>query len=260
MLFLRGSTQFAHVAQYQHLTGCFHIREVLEGSHHTRRIGIVGIDHQTVVGCLDKHRAVVGGHVVLQSLTNLFAVNIEIDAYGNGSQQVVDIVGANEVGLHFVPFLRGTCLLEVGQRTAPAELQERVATDYLTRNAAVLLVGINTIGRTPHIVGQHVAELVAVGIEEHQTVLLRTQEVIEFALGLHHPFERAEALQMGTTHVGDESAGGLGSLGQRLDVARMRGTHLDDGYLVLRTQTEQRLGHAYIVVEVALGSQHIVLL
>ena len=40
----------------------------------------------------------------------------------------------------------------------------------------------------------------------------------------------------------------------------MAGAHLDDGYLVFRSQAEQRLGHPYVVVEVALGVEHVVLL
>ena len=86
------------------------------------------------------------------------------------------------------------------------------------------------------------------------------EEIIEFALGLTDTLKRAEALQVGTPHVGDESAGGLGSLYQRLDVARVRGSHLHDGDVVLVAQAEQGLGHAHVVVEVALRRHHVVAL
>ena len=86
------------------------------------------------------------------------------------------------------------------------------------------------------------------------------QKVVQLALGLADPFKRAEALQVGTSHIGDEAAGGFCRLYQRLDVARMRGTHLHYGNVVLLVQSEQRLRHPDIVVEVALGGHHVVAL
>ena len=65
---------------------------------------------------------------------------------------------------------------------------------------------------------------------------------------------------MGSAYVGDQTAGGLCRLCECLDVARMAGAHLDDGDLVLLRQAEEGLGHAYVVVEVALGVEHIVFL
>ena len=65
---------------------------------------------------------------------------------------------------------------------------------------------------------------------------------------------------MGTANVGDQSAGRLSCLGEGLDISRMAGTHLDDGYLVLLRETEKGLGHSHIVVEVALCVEHVVLL
>ena len=65
---------------------------------------------------------------------------------------------------------------------------------------------------------------------------------------------------MSAPHIGDEPAGGLCRLGQRLDVAGVAGTHLYDGNLVFGAQAQQRLWHAHVVVEVALCGQHVVLL
>ena len=65
---------------------------------------------------------------------------------------------------------------------------------------------------------------------------------------------------MGSANVGDQSAGRLSRLGEGLDVARMAGTHLDDGYLVLLREAEKGLGHSHVVVEVALCVEHVVLL
>ena len=65
---------------------------------------------------------------------------------------------------------------------------------------------------------------------------------------------------MGTSHISDEATGGLCRLGQCLDVARMAGAHLDNGNVVFLCQAEQRLGHAHVVIEIALGIEHVVLL
>ena len=40
----------------------------------------------------------------------------------------------------------------------------------------------------------------------------------------------------------------------------MAGTHLDDGYLVAVVQSEEGLGHAHVVVEIALCEEDIILL
>ena len=65
---------------------------------------------------------------------------------------------------------------------------------------------------------------------------------------------------MGFAHVGDEAAGGLCRLGEGLDVAGVAGPHLNDGYLVAGGQAEEGLGHTHVVVEVALGVEHVVFL
>ena len=77
---------------------------------------------------------------------------------------------------------------------------------------------------------------------------------------MYHTLKRAEALQMCTTHIGDDGIVGLYHVDESLDVARMRRTHLHNGNLMLRTKAKQRLGHTYVVVEVALCVQHVVFL
>ena len=84
------------------------------------------------------------------------------------------------------------------------------------------------------------------------------EEVVELALGTTDALEGAEALQMGSSDVGDESAGGLSSLDECLDVARVGCSHLDHGNVRLVVDAEQRLGYADIVVEVTLGGHHMV--
>ena len=62
------------------------------------------------------------------------------------------------------------------------------------------------------------------------------------------------------SHVGYQSAIRLCSLHKCLDVARMRGTHLDHSNVVVFVQSEQRLGNTNIVVEVAFRRHHVVAL
>ena len=89
---------------------------------------------------------------------------------------------------------------------------------------------------------------------------MSNQEIIQLALGLADTLEGAEALQVGTTHIGDEATGRLGRLYQRLDVARMRSTHLYDSNLRHIVQLEQRLGNTHIVVKITLRSHHAIAL
>ena len=65
---------------------------------------------------------------------------------------------------------------------------------------------------------------------------------------------------MRTTHVCDERIVGLNYLHQRLDVARVRRAHLHDRDVVCGVQAQQCLRHADVVVEVALGVEHVVFL
>ena len=96
-----------------------------------------------------------------------------------------------------------------------------------------------------------------VTIDEDGTFVC-AEEVVELTLRLADTLERSKALQMGASYVGNQATCRLGSLHQRLDVARMRGSHLHYGNVVLLVESEQRLGHTHVVVEVALCSHHVI--
>ena len=98
------------------------------------------------------------------------------------------------------------------------------------------------------------------GVYEHLRAVAAGQEVVQLSLCPDHSFERPEALQMGFPDVGYQSVVGLDGLNERLDVARMARAHLYHGYLVLLSQAQESLGHTDVVIEVALGIQHFVLL
>ena len=255
-------TQFTHLSDDGHLAGHLHPAEVVEGGLHRGGVGVIGVDDEVVLLCHRHLRAVVAGGVVLQGLAYLLSLHAEVDAHGDGSQQVVDVVGADEAGLHLVPLGAAALFLECHQGLAPAELQEGGATDDLAADAGVLLLGVSGVGGEPDVflVTYLVHQVVVVGIDEDEAVLAGAEEVVEFALGLDDALERAEALQVRLPHIGDEAAGRFSRLGQRLDVARVAGAHLDDGYLVVAVQPEEGLGHTHVVVEVALGEEHVVFL
>ena len=141
---------------------------------------------------------------------------------------------------------------------APPQAQERVTGDDLAVHACVLFVLVTGVALGLDALGQNAHQVLVVGIDKDDTVGSRGQVVIKFTLGAYYALQRAKALQVRLAHVGNQAAGGLGGFGQRLDVARVAGAHLDDGNLMHDAQAEQRLGHTHIVVEVALG-RHLVI-
>ena len=143
---------------------------------------------------------------------------------------------------------------------APAQPQEGVARHHFAHHTLALTLGALAVLHGMDASGQDVHEQRVAGVDEDHAVVAGGEVVIEFALGPYHSLERAKALEVSLAHVGDQSAGGLGSLGERLDVARVARTHLHHGNLMLGSQTQQRLGHAHVVVVVALGGHHAKLL
>ena len=77
----------------------------------------------------------------------------------------------------------------------------------------------------------HLQQVVVKGIDEDLFVAL-AKVVIEFALRLHHTLEAAEALQMGTTDIGDEPPVGLNDFTEVSYFTRMVGSCLYDGNIV----------------------------
>ena len=51
--------QFLHVTYNHHFARGFNVGEVAQGGSHARRVGVVGIDDEAVVGSLLKLRAIV---------------------------------------------------------------------------------------------------------------------------------------------------------------------------------------------------------
>ena len=65
---------------------------------------------------------------------------------------------------------------------------------------------------------------------------------------------------MGAPHISNQPTGWFHIVHQPLDISGVTGTHLHDSNLVLLVEREQRLGHAYVIVEVALREHYLVFL
>ena len=177
----------------------------------------------------------------------LLRLYIEVQADGDGCEHIVDIVRADEMGLNLMP---------VETLGAPAELEKWCARDDLAPHIAlaILAVGDETIDVA---LLCHLHQVFVVGIDEDESIV-GCKEVVKLALGLLHSLETAETLQVSTTYVGNHTTSRFHVLYEFLDVARMGGSHFDDGNFMLGVQTEEGLGHAYVIIEVALGEHHVV--
>ena len=136
MLFATHRSQLLHIAQDSHLGSYLHELEVVECCSHARRVGIVGIDDEVVVGCLLQLRTVVGGGIVAQSLVDLGLAHTEVESDGDGCQHVEDIVTADELRLYLLPcasFGLPTEMQEWGAMVHPSQ--------YLGRSCCLRTIG-----------------------------------------------------------------------------------------------------------------------
>ena len=222
------------MAQDAHLVVCLHQLEILESGGHRSGIGIVSIDDDGVVGRLFQLRPVVRRHVVGNGLRDVVGRHAEILSDGGGGKRVVNVIGANQVGLDIM--------------VVPLEMQERAAVKQLSLHAETLGL-LLAVGDGFQPAGDAFQVWVVVVQEDLATML--AQEVIELAFRLDHTLERAETQQMGLAYVRDDAVVGLNDIHQRLDLAGVVGTHLYDSHLMVCRQLKQRLWHADMVVEIA---------
>ena len=233
MLLFRDISQFSHLTDDRHLGRHLHQLKVVDGSLHTRRVGIIGIHYQVVM-FRDRHlRAVVGGDIVLQGVVNLLEGDIIDISDGDGSEHVVKVIGTNQMGLHLHPLTRITGIMVL---FPPAELQEGRTADDLAMNQDIGVVTLTIIIDIRKSVS-HFHQVLVVAVDENRT-LMSSEEVIKFPFCLADTLKGAEAQQVGASHIGNQSASGLCRLDQCLDVARMRGTHLHNGNIVVLVQAE----------------------
>ena len=94
-------------------------------------------------------------------------------------------------------------------------------------------------------------------VQEDGASAFPAQVVIQFSLGAHHSLKGAEALQVCLAYVGDEAVVGFGYFHQFADVAGVVGSHFHYGQLVLGLHAQQGKRYADVVVQVALGVEHV---
>ena len=95
-------------------------------------------------------------------------------------------------------------------------------------------------------------ENVVVGIDESGAPFGGEMSV-QLGLGLDNTLKAAKSFEVGAAHVGDKAEVGVGDAAERLNFARMVGTHLNDGNLCVGGDGKEREGHSEVVVEVAGG-------
>ena len=176
-------------------------------------------------------------------------VRAEMKTDGDGGKHVVDIVRADEMGLNLMP---------VETLGAPAELQERSAGNDFSPYIAVFILAVGDEAVDVALLG-HLHQMLVVCIDEDEGIV-GCEVIIELSLGLLHAFETAESLQVGTAYVGNHTAGRFHVFHEFSDVIRMGSTHLYNGNLIFRRETEERLWYAYIIIEVTRGEHHVELL
>ena len=146
-------------------------------------------------------------------------------SHGSCTQGIVDVIAPNELGRHLMP---------LSPTPSPTEPQVRVTSDELALRISVvsLAVGhrLQTVGNT--------FQVFVVTVKEDGSPGRSAQVVIHLALGVDNSLERAESLQMGQSHVGNESIIRFGNIYQFLDVARVIGPHLHDGHLVFTREAK----------------------
>ena len=102
----------------------------------------------------------------------------------------------------------------------------------------------------------HLAQNVIHPIDENAGIAF-LEAVIQLSLRFLHSLERAKALQMSASHIGDEPIVSLHHLAQEGNLAWMIGSCLYDDDVVLACDAKQRERHANVVVQVAFCEEHI---
>ena len=140
---------------------------------------------------------------------------------GDGGKHVVDVVGADEVGLNLMP---------VETLGAPAALQEWGAGDDFSPYIAVSVLAVGDEAVDVALLC-HLHQVLVVGVDEDEGIA-GCEVIIEFSLGLLHAFETSKSLKVGTAHIGNHAAGWFHVFHELSDVIRMGSTHLYNGNLI----------------------------
>ena len=229
------------------------VAEVFNRGVHGGEIGIVGIHHQTVAGRLAEFRSAVARTIVTQGMVYLLGRYVKAQTDGDGCQGVLQVVGPNQLCLHLVQCSGGLL---------PMQSEERRTIHHLT--AHIPLARHFGVGAT----GQIAAQRGKIGVVEvkQDERLFSTRHLttpadvrIQFGFRAHDPLKRTEAFQVGFADIGDQPTIGVDDVAQHRNLSGMVGARFHHRDVVRRREAQQGERHTDVIVQVALGVQHIVL-
>ena len=243
MLFRRFGAQFPHVAQQRKPALSLHRGEIVERRLHRRRIGVVGINYQGIAPRAHHLRTYVVRSELRYGFGGILARHPEIVPYGDGRQHVVGVVCAHQ--------------LRADHGAVQPDAQERLLRRAFKnlRMLVVAPVSEEMAGNSR----RHALELGVVLIDEYHRAATAAEPFVELPLCGLHPFERAEAQQMGAADVGDQPVVRTAHPHQFRNVVRVVRSHLYHGDFRIGTHGQQRQRHAYVVVQIAFGGADAVL-
>ena len=122
VLFVAALAEFAHLADNRHFRTHIHLMEILKREFHRGRIGIIGIDDEAVLGGFGELRTIVRGNLTLDGMADFLGLDGELQADGDGCQHIVDIIGADEMGLDVVPLRFFAAFFKVEAVFLPTEV------------------------------------------------------------------------------------------------------------------------------------------
>ena len=92
MFFPTCFTQFLHIAKNHHLMRSFYLTEILQGSHHTGRVGIICIHNQFIIGCFFQLRPVIVRQIRRQRTADIVIGHSKVTSDSCCCQHIIQII------------------------------------------------------------------------------------------------------------------------------------------------------------------------
>lgn len=239
MLHIAIITQFAHLTEDERLLLHGDLGKIPNGSRHGRRIGIVGIDDETVVPGLRELAAIVGRDIRLESIANIGSRHTEEHTDTDRSHDILSIVGSDKIGLH-VP---RRAILHIEPQREEGRIARHLAIDKSFPVFKSIADGRDSLALLRE---NRIVEV------DKDLSACRAQEVIEFAFGPDDTLKATKPLKVCLAYIRDEPGIGGDDVDQRLYFARMIGSHLNYCQLVFGAYGEQRERNSDVIIEIAL--------
>ena len=235
--------EFQHIAQNGNAAVHLHVTDGLQSHLGRRRVCIVAVRHNLeAVGILDFH-AHVGRMEVGKSLGDIGLGHSVLQANGDSSESVIEIMNARHVQRELGAFHKEGCAVVF----VPFEL-------FGLDNAALHAKGHHLIAG----IAAALAKARVIGVHNEHAVLLEACD--NRSLFGEYAVQILEAFQVRSADVGNHGHIGLDCERKRTDFIRAACAHFDNCRFVAVLQLEQRHGHTDVVIEVACGGVGVILL